>query len=265
MNQLITLTDQIGCSISMQSKPLRIVCLVPSITELLYTLQLQHYVVGITKFCVHPSHWLKAITIIGGTKNVQIDIVKALKPTLIIANKEENELPQIEALKSFCTVYTSNVYNLQTAYTMIEQLGLLTNTSSIASNLVQSIQSQFDNIKINTTKKVLYLIWQNPFITIGGDTFISYLLQQVGLYNVYSLQLRYPTITISDIKNIEFEYLLLSTEPYPFKQKHVAELQHILPHKNIHIINGEMCSWYGSRLLLAAEYLQAFKKNLNAQ
>ena len=244
--------------------PQRIISLVPSQTELLFDLGLGDRVVGITKFCVHPTHWFKSKTRIGGTKQVNIQSAKALQPDLIIANKEENVKEQVEALADIAPVYVTDVGTLAEALNMIQDIGQLTHTAAVAQKIANTISIKLAEFQpVTKTNGVLYLIWREPFMCVGTDTFISNMLLHCGLRNLAPAT-RYPALTAEDIHHINPPVVLLSSEPYPFKQKHMAELQAILPNSKIRLVDGEMFSWYGSRLLHAADYLQQLLSDLQA-
>jgi ABC-type Fe3+-hydroxamate transport system substrate-binding protein len=237
--------------------PQRIISLVPSQTELLYSLQLDQQTVGITKFCIHPKEWHTVKTRIGGTKNINIDTIKKLQPDLIIANKEENVKEQIEMLATDYPVWVTDVNTVADALHMILDIGQLTGKSEAAASLVSNIKHQFSTIVgVYPPIRTAYLIWNNPYMTIGGDTFINDILKKAGLQNVFEKNIRYPQITVNDIKNSNCQLLLLSSEPYPFKQQHIASLQQYLPGVKMMLADGEMFSWYGSRMLLVPEYLK---------
>lgn len=252
---MIPVTDQLQRQLQLSQPPQRIISTVPSQTELLYSLGLEQQVTGITKFCVHPPQWKKTKTIIGGTKNLHLDKIRALAPDLIIANKEENLEAEINELAKDFPVFVSDVTNLPTALDMIEKIGVLTNTTAKATALIQTITRGFnklENGKMN--KRTAYLIWQEPYMTIGGDTFIHDMLQHCGCTNVFAHRQRYPETTIAELQSLQVELLLLSTEPYPFKQKHADALQALLPATTIALADGEFFSWYGSRLCHAPAY-----------
>lgn len=238
--------------------PKKIISLVPSQTELLYHLGLQDEVVGITKFCIHPMEWFKNKKKVGGTKTVNIEFVHQLKPDIIIANKEENEKEQVEILMKDFNVWVTDVCNLKDALAMMNDIGHLTNTANAAKQLIAKIKKEFMLLKNSILKiPAAYLIWQKPYMTIGGDTFISDMMDYCGLKNIFSDKKRYPEITLEELQFANCQLVLLSSEPYPFKQKHVDELQQFLREKKILLVNGEMFSWYGSRLLKTPSY---FKK-----
>lgn len=236
---------------------MKVVSLVPSITELLFTLGLNDEVTGLTKFCVHPRHWLQTRTIIGGTKNVYIEKVKALQPTLIIANKEENVKEQVEELAKAAKVLLTDVNNYDEALQMIAAVGAAVKRTNQANELISQIQVAFASPIATKVNTAAYLIWKDPYMTVGGDTFISNMMRRAGFENVFEKQLRYPQISIDEIKERNPQYVLLSSEPYPFRQKHAAELQRQLPNSKVILVNGEMFSWYGSRMLLAADYFRS--------
>ena len=254
--------DQFYHSFEMRDKPVRIVSLVPSITELLYSLQLDERVVGITKFCVHPESWFREKTRIGGTKTVKMDVINQLQPDLIIANKEENVKEQVEELAKHYPVWVSDVNNLADAIDMIKQIGAVTGTHARAMQLLEQIARAFlslkhqvvENIRQGRILRTAYLIWRDPYMTIGGDTFIHDMLARCGFENVFDHTTRYPTIDIQQLQDADCELLLLSSEPFPFKQKHIDELQPFLPNTRIMLVDGELFSWYGSRLLHAPAY-----------
>jgi ABC-type Fe3+-hydroxamate transport system substrate-binding protein len=236
-------------------KPSSIISLVPSQTELLYFLGLDKEVTGITKFCVHPAEWRKTKKITGGTKNIKPGIIKQLCPDLIIANKEENKKEQVEELAKYYNIWLTDVINLQDALQMIKDIGKLTGTDTKASELATQIEIVFEQLDVPHKKiRTCYLIWQEPYMTVGGDTFINDMLSKCGFENIYVNQTRYPLIEIEQLKVAGCELLILSSEPYPFKQKHSDTLQQQLPNTRIILADGEMFSWYGSRLLKAADY-----------
>ena len=237
--------------------PKRIVSLVPSQTELLYYLGLNNSIVGITKFCVHPEKHHLTKTIIGGTKNINLTKINSLQPDLIIANKEENVKEQINQLAENFDILVTDVNNFETALSMIKNIGQLTNKVEECANLIKTIKYNFNQIPILSIKiNTAYFIWKKPYMTIGGDTFINDMLTRCGLRNIFIHKKRYPEVSINDLKNLNCQLLLLSTEPYPFKQNDIDELQLLLPKTIILLVDGEMFSWYGSRLLLSSNYFK---------
>ncbi len=246
--------------------PKRIISLVPSQTELLHYLGLEPETVGITKFCVHPHVWFRTKTRVGGTKAININSINELKPDLIIANKEENVKEQIELLTKDYSVWVTDVNDLDDALNMITEIGELTDKKSQANSLIEKINKGFEEIRQlktqNSKPKTAYLIWRNPYMTIGGDTFINDMISRCGFENVFANRKRYPEINIEDLQIANCQLILLSSEPYPFKQKHIEELSGQLPNCKVVLVDGEMFSWYGSRLLLAPDYFKTLISRL---
>jgi ABC-type Fe3+-hydroxamate transport system substrate-binding protein len=255
--------------------PGRIISLVPSQTELLYHLGLDKEVIGITKFCIHPKDWFKNKTRVGGTKTANIEKIKSLLPDLIIANKEENVKEQVEALSEIAPVYVSDITKLEDALDMIMQIGKLVNAEERASEIAEGIRVRFEDLEtfilthqpanFSTKLNTAYLIWKDPYMAAGGDTFIHDMLRRCGFNNILSDQHRYPIVSMSQLSTLKCDFLLLSSEPYPFKQKHINELKQQLRGTKILLVDGEMFSWYGSRLLQAPAYFQDLLKQIHQQ
>lgn len=248
--------------------PLRIISLVPSQTELLHDLGLDDEVVGITKFCIHPDHWFRTKPRIGGTKDVKFDRVNTLSPTLVIANKEENVKEQVEGLASIASIHTTNISTLEDACNMIQEIGHLTDRIIKAEEIIANIKAGFIHLskKLDQqpSKTCLYLIWKDPYMSVGGDTFIHDMMLRCKFENVVANETRYPSISIERIISLAPEIILLSSEPYPFKEKHIAELQTHLPKTVILLADGEMFSWYGSRLQHSPAYFCSLWNTINS-
>lgn len=243
-----------GNIISLPDYPKRIVSLVPSQTELLADFGLDNEIAGITKFCVHPSRWRSEKTIVGGTKRVNVETVRSLKPDLIIGNKEENEKKDIEQLQLEFPVWMSDIHNLEEALSMIQCLGDATNSHHVASRICSTISSEFKSLP-QAKQSVLYLIWRDPWMAAGRHTFIDDMLTRNGLKNVLD-ESRYPILAEEALTSLEPDYIFLSTEPYPFREKHISELQALFPGASVRLVDGEMFSWYGSRLVKAPAYFK---------
>lgn len=241
---------------------MKIISLVPSLTEILFDFGLTtSEVVGRTKFCIHPEHLVKNVEIIGGTKNLNLEKIKTLKPDLILANKEENVKDQVkELMKSFKTVIT-HVETLEDNYYLLKSLGNILGKQNIAQQFNLKIQDIFNFEKPKTKLKVAYLIWKNPYMTIGRDTFIHHILEEIGFENIFKSQKRYPIIELEEIT--EADVIFLSSEPFPFKEKHISEIRNVFPDKLIKIVDGEAFSWYGTRIAKTNSYYQDLIKSLN--
>jgi ABC-type Fe3+-hydroxamate transport system substrate-binding protein len=258
--------DQMGFSIAIPATINRIVCLVPSITELLCDLGLEDKIVGITKFCIHPETCFKSKVRIGGTKDFDVEAIRLLNPDIIIANKEENQKDLLIILKKYFPVWISDVETTEQAIDMIELLGEVFKRQIEAKDLVKKINFNFDKIEpLEKEIFVAYFIWKKPYMSINGNTYINNMLQRCGLKNVFSASpSRYPKITPELLQKAKPDVIFLSSEPYPFKEKHFAELQEICPNARIFLVNGEMFSWYGSRMLKAPVYLNKLIHKLNS-
>ncbi|PTT03375.1 cobalamin-binding protein [Pedobacter sp. HMWF019] len=261
-----TFTDQLGREIVIEYPPKRIVSIVPSQTELLFDLGLSNEVIGITKFCVHPESRFKEKVKIGGTKKLNIELIRSLKPDLIIGNKEENEQSQMELLMEEFPVWMSDIADLEGAKHTILQIGELVNREPEAAYLNHLIQVGFADLQVlalqnNLHKKVAYLIWKDPYMFAGQDTFINDVLMRNGLQNVVKMS-RYPELGLSDLAELEPDLVFLSSEPYPFKEKHLGQVREMVPGARVMLVDGEMFSWYGSRLVKAVEYFFYLQKEL---
>ncbi|OJJ21984.1 cobalamin-binding protein [marine bacterium AO1-C] len=250
--------DQMQRQVKLPHTPKRIISLVPSQTELLFDLGLEERIVGVTKFCIHPKEKCKQKTKIGGTKKFNFDTIATLKPDLIIGNKEENYKEGIELLEQDYPVWMSDIFDLEDAQQMMQALGKITQTETQANHFIQQISQGFehlDQLAANVKPmKVAYFIWRNPMMGVGSDTFIHEMIKRCGWQNVLENEARYPEITPEQLQTFNPDLILLSSEPYPFKDKHLREFQEICPSAKVILVDGEMFSWYGSRLRLAPDY-----------
>jgi ABC-type Fe3+-hydroxamate transport system substrate-binding protein len=256
--------DQLGRTIALTNlPPQRIISLVPSQTELLHYLGLDNEVVGITKFCVHPEHWFRSKTRIGGTKHLHLDRIQALQPDLIIGNKEENPKEQIEALMEDYPVWMSDIQTLEDAYNMILQVGRLTDRASKANALVRELQNRFGSLPALPSKtRVAYFIWRNPYMVAANHTFIHEMIQAAGFQNAFQHKSRYPEVSLEELESLNVDLIFLSSEPYPFKDKHFEEFKPFCQQAVIKIVDGELFSWYGSRLLYSVAYFKQLREEL---
>lgn len=255
-----------GRVVQIPPRPHRIVSLVPSQTELLFDLGLEEEVVGLTKFCVHPAGKKKEKTIVGGTKNFRFATIDQLQPDLIIGNKEENYQEGITQLAEKYPVWMSDIKNLPDALLMIRQVGLITGRAKEAAHLVQEIEQELSALQpVSPTVEVAYLIWKNPYMSVGSGTFIQEMLERCGLHNIFGSKERYPAVTPADLALAAPQAILLSSEPYPFGEKHREEFKAICPGAVVKLVDGEMFSWYGSRLRHAPRYLRGLLEELGQE
>lgn len=255
------LVDQIGHQLNIKSVPNRIISTVPSQTELLFFLGLKNQVVGRTRFCIHPKSDVKGLKNIGGTKQLKLDVIEKLKPDLIIANKEENDREQIQYLQSRYPVYTSDILTIESSLNMIGHIGELCHVESKAEKLKSEILQGFKSLP-KLKASVAYLIWYKPYMVAANGNFINEVLKKLGLQNVFNNEMRYPEINIEQLQDSNPEFIFLSSEPFPFKQKHIDELGRELPDSKIVLVDGEMFSWYGNRMLKAVDYFDSLISQL---
>ncbi|MBB6238182.1 ABC-type Fe3+-hydroxamate transport system substrate-binding protein [Pedobacter sp. AK013] len=263
-----TFTDQMGREVTINFPPKRIISIVPSQTELLFDLGLDQEIIGLTKFCIHPIEKFAERTKVGGTKKLNIELIRDLKPDLIIGNKEENTQSDIEELEADFSVWMSDIFTLDDAMKTIGQIGALVDREPEASYLNHLISAGFNDLKAlalqhRIDKKVAYLIWRKPYMAAGKNTFINDILLFNGMTNVIEDE-RYPAVTLQQLKTTNCELILLSSEPYPFSEKHMEEIQAAIPEAKIILVDGEMFSWYGSRLVKAVQYFFEFQKQITS-
>ena len=253
-----------GRNVNIPNFPERIISLVPSQTELLFDLGLGSRVIGITKFCIHPESWHRSKTKIGGTKQLNFEKINELNPDLIIGNKEENNESQVKNLMKKYPVWMSDIQTLEDALEMIYEIGNITQTTNKAGGIIQLIQDGFLSLQPTTTKKAAYFIWQNPLMSINQSRFIHDMMQRCGLTNVFSEKnADYPEISKEELRKASPEVILLSSEPFPFQKKHLFYFQEVCPKAQVILVDGEMFSWYGSRLQLAPDYFKKLLEELH--
>ena len=246
---------------------MRIISLVPSQTELLVDLGLEEFIVGITKFCVHPAHLKKAKSIVGGTKNCNFEKIRSLNPTHILCNKEENTKEIVEECQKIALTHVSEIFTINDSIALIESYGTLFFRETEASDLIRKINFKFNNfktfIKDKPVLKVAYFIWRNPWMVAAKNTYINHVLEVNKLDNIYKNKERYPEVDIGEIQlEGDINLVLLSSEPYPFKEEHVFELERQTRQAKIILVDGELFSWHGSRLIKAFDYFKQLRESI---
>ena len=248
----------------------RIVSLVPSITELVCELGLTENLVGRTGFCVHPKAMLRGVPKVGGTKSVDLEKVRSLAPTHVIVNIDENTRQIADALAAFVPnlIVTHPLSPLDNP-ALYRLLGAIFRRQAQAENLAAAFTAAYEKVLAAHTAvarhNVLYLIWKEPWMTVSRDTYISRSLALVGLDTVPAqAAVRYPEIEL-EIQAGQAGILLLSAEPYSFRERHVAELRALpfLAGKQLKLVDGEMTSWYGPRAIAGMDYLGALRRRLD--
>lgn len=258
--------DQMGRTVNVLEHPQRIISLVPSQTELLFDLGLDQEIVGVTKFCLHPAAKTQSRQSIGGTKKFRFDVIDQLQPDLILGNKEENYREGIEQLAARYPVWMSDIHTLPDALEMIRAVGQITGQTDTAVSLADQIAAAFTDLpRAVRPYRTAYLIWQNPLMAAGNDTFIHDILSRIGLVNALADDGRYPQLTVAQLQDAQPDLILLSSEPFPFRAKHQQAFAAQFPQARIELVDGEMFTWYGSRLRQAASYLHQFITSLEQE
>lgn len=262
-----TYFDQLNRKFQLKDLPQKIVSLVPSQTELLVDLGLRESIAGVTKFCVHPKELRKEKKVVGGTKNVHFDRIKALGPNIILCNKEENTKEMVAELEKIAPVHVSNVKTIDDSLDLICQYGEIFGVQEKASEITESIsflRKEFlEFIAEVPVRKVAYFIWKNPWMVAGKDTFIDHLLELNHFENAFSAEnLRYPEIGLEELRDKDVEFVLLSTEPFPFKERDKKAFETEVRKDRVHLVDGEYFSWYGSRLTAAFTYFRKFHSKI---
>lgn len=254
--------DQIGRILEFDKTPKRIVCLVPSLTELLVDLGLKDAIVGLTKFCIHPADLKQTKIIVGGTKSIHAQKIKALEPDIILCNKEENSKEIVEICSKIAPTHVSDIFTIDDNLALIKQYGKLFAVEDKALEICVDINLKLTEftqfIKNKARKKVVYFIWKDPWMAAGNTTFIHHLLQLNKFDNIYQNKERYPEVNLEEMKlNNQLDLILLSSEPYPFHKGHIVEIENFTSKAKAILVDGEMFSWTGSRLLKAFDYFKS--------
>ncbi len=248
----------------------RIVCLVPSLTELLVDLQLGSNIVGATNYCVHPAEL--QVNRVAGTKNPDLTKIIELRPSYLLCNREENRREDIEFLRDNLPNCYIRITEIETFEDGLDAIKLIAEDLDVISNgdeLIVELKAIMRDLvtlrekDLNPPIKVLYLIWKNPWMTVGCDTYIYNMLKSLGFEHCVT-DLRYPSLEDEQLIKLDYDLLLLSSEPYPFKSKHVRDLE-TKTRKKVFLVNGEHFSWYGSRLKHVVEHFTAEIKTILAR
>ena len=253
--------DGRGSTISLPAPPQRIVSLVPSTTESLFAIGCGESVVGITRFCVHPAERLAELTKVGGTKDLVWERLEALQPDLVIGNAEENSREMFAQIEARYPLYVAFPRTVDDAIADLRTMGQLVGQAAAAEAHAQRIEAARAALRLQAAgrrRRVAYLIWRKPWMTINGDTFISAMLAEAGLVNAFAdAEERYPTITPADLSTVDA--VLLSSEPFPFAEKHRAEVADLagIDVAQAVLVDGELCSWHGVRMAQAFAWMEA--------
>ncbi|MEJ8777544.1 helical backbone metal receptor [Pseudogracilibacillus sp. ICA-222130] len=252
-----TVVDHLGRTVTVPKQPKKIISFAPAITDTLFSLHLEEEIVGRTRFCVHPKEKVASVMNVGGTKDMNLDRVRALQPDLIITEKEENTKEMVEQLEKEFSVFVFEIQTVEDALNMILDLGKLVDRVASAKLLYERIIEDFATIPSHYTgKRVAYVIWKDPYMVVGKNTYIQSLLNRLGFINPFlNYEGRYPEVTVEDLRAEAIDYFLLASEPYPFREKHREEFLNIDANAVPLLVDGEMF-WYGAKMLRAVEYFK---------
>lgn len=256
--------------------PLRIISLVPSLTETICDFGLQSQLVGCTHFCVHPVSLRKTVPAVGGTKDADIEKISALNPTHVIVNHEENTEDLIAALKkhpalSSCRVIETFPKTPLESIETVKELARIFNVENKITKWVEDsakLLTQCQKNQPQNKTKYAYFIWRNPWMVAGNHTYIANMLALIGMENIFitsdTLKERYPQIELENSILKTADFYFFSSEPFPFKNRHIEEFleKTQLPAHKAHKIDGELISWYGTRTLKGLEYLIQLKERI---
>ena len=258
---MISVTDARGKRFEWEEPPSRVVSLVPSTTETLYRLGVWDNVVGITRYCVHPTSATTEKVVVGGTKQCNFEKLQNLGPDLVICNQEENTPEIVHTIESLgIKVYVAFPTTHEEALHELEVLGLVFNKTSVTNRWLKLFHQRMP-LENDSSFTYAYLIWKKPWMGVGERTFIHQQLAVIGGQNAFSDDAeRYMTLENQDLMKPDLN-ILLSSEPFPFSEKHITELVELgIPRHRIHLIDGEYCSWHGVRMIDSIEYLHHWKR-----
>jgi ABC-type Fe3+-hydroxamate transport system substrate-binding protein len=261
-----TLVDASGAALRLERPPARIVCLIPSTTEVLCALGLADALVGVTAYCREPAHVVRQKARVGGEKDPDLAAIRRLGPDLVIANMEENRREDVEALRaSGIPVWVTYPRTVAEMFVMIRQLGELTGTAARARALVEELEALVRGVAATTAGRppvpVFYPIWREPWMTVNRDTYVHDVLRLAGGANVFGdCPERYPTVTLAEMAARRPEVILLPDEPFRFRRVHLRDFAPwsevpAVRNGRIHFIDGTLCSWHGPRLAEALRTL----------
>jgi ABC-type Fe3+-hydroxamate transport system substrate-binding protein len=250
--------DAVGTRHGRAGEDARIVSLVPSITELVCDLGLAEQLVGRTGFCIHPWETVRAIPKLGGTKDVKLDRVRELAPTHAILNIDENRREIAGELAEFVpNIIVTHPLGPRDNLALYRLLGTIFNREAQAERLCAQLERALAELRgrAHPPRDVLYLIWRDPWMSVAPDTYIARTLELVNWRtHPRSPDDRYPEIALASYSG-RVDRVLLSSEPYHFKERHLAEVAAAVAGAEVSLIDGEMTSWYGSRAIEGLRYL----------
>ena len=266
------LKDDLGDRVELNVPAARIVSLVPSITETLFELGAGGQVAGVTDYCIHPAAAVAQILKVGGTKGFSLDRVVGLEPDLVIANKEENRKPEVEALRRECPVFVTDPRTVEQAMKTVLDLGMLTGRAVEASTMAADCESRLSGVYPATLARpfrTVCFVWRDPWMAVGSDTYVGDLLDTFGFKNIFASEDgRYPQTSLEAVLDRGPEVIMLPDEPFEFGSGDVGEIEAFFAERGapvkIFAMDGTLLTWFGYRTALGVDYLQRTKTSLLA-
>jgi len=244
-----TLVDGVGRAVTLDADPARLVSLVPSTTETLAALGLRERVVGRTRYCVRPRPWVDGVARVGGTKNPDLARVAALRPDLVVGNREENREEDLEALETLAPLWVAFPRDVDGALADLRAMARLVGAGEAGEALAARVEETRARARAAAGGgfRYAYLIWRRPYMTVNADTFVDAMLGEVGGTNAFGSRAeRYPEVTRDELVEADPDVVLLSSEPFPFEARHAGELGPLAPRARL--VDGQACSWHGARM-----------------
>lgn len=256
-----TITDHLGRTVTVPDTPKRIVSICPAITSTIFEFGAGDTLVGRTEYCIFPVHEVEKVPIVGGTKQVDFARIRELNPDLIVAEKEENTKVIVQTLAKEFPVFVFEVQSIQHNERFIRDVGKLVGKEQAAADMLEKVKTSFATFPKIEGATAAYMIWQEPYMVVGHDTFINAVLTSMGLVNPFiDKKSRYPIIQFDQIQAANLDYLLLASEPFHFTNEHREAFQKILPNTKVLNVDGEMF-WYGSQSVPGFRYMPTIFKD----
>lgn len=245
----------------------RIACLVPSLTETLFALGVGDALVARTGFCIHPRAHARSVQKIGGTKDPDLARLRDLAPTHLVVNVDENRREDVEAAREFVPhIVVTHPQGPEDNVRLVTLLGAIFAAEAAAGECVRRLSAALDELDAAVatlpTEHVLYLIWRKPWMSVARTTYVSATLARAGWLTLPQASgQRYPVIDAADAAWREAERILLSTEPFAFRERDAIAMRETTA-RPVMLIDGEWTSWYGVRAITGLRALAGLRRSL---
>ena len=255
----IAVKDAFGQPFALAAPARRIVSLIPSVTEILFSLEAGDRVAGVTKFCSEPADGVKTKAKVGGPKNPRRDIILGLATDLVVASVEENHRADVEALRAAgVPVFVTFPRTVREGIQLIRDLGVLAGNPERAEFIATSCEEAVAAVeRVNGGQarvRVFCPIWRRPYMTINADTYVDSVLRTCGGENIFrDRPERYPTVSLTEVAALRPDIVLLPDEPFPFGRNHLEDFRGLpdvpaICTGHLRFVDGKILSWYGPRI-----------------